>query len=84
MNVVGAMQFEGYCSFSQSVSELSAIGAPSRPLWVRLGLVYDLLMIAFGFGVWSSAGGKRGLRVARCFFVAVGAIGLAWPPMHLR
>jgi hypothetical protein len=84
MNVIGAIQFEGYSSFSQTVSELSAIGAPSRPLWVRLVILYDLLVIAFGLGVWRAAGGKRALRVAGCLFVALGAIGPAWPPMHLR
>ena len=39
MNVLGAMQWEGYNTASQTVSELSAIGAPSRPLWVLLGVV---------------------------------------------
>ena len=63
MNVIGAMQFESYSSVSQTVSELFAIGAPSRPLWVALGIVYDLLVIAFGLGVWASAGGKRALRI---------------------
>jgi len=47
MNIVGAMQFEGYDSASQAVSELFAIGAPSRPLWVLLGIVYQILVIAF-------------------------------------
>jgi len=87
MNVIGALQFEGYSSFSQTVSELSAIGAPSRPLLVRLGILYDALLIAFGLGVWASAGGagaKRALRVAGCLLIALGSIGPAWPPMHLR
>jgi hypothetical protein len=43
MNVFVAMQWEGYNSFSQTVSELSAIGAPTRPLWVLLGIIYTLL-----------------------------------------
>jgi len=29
MNVIGAMMYDGYSSVSQTVSELSAIGAPS-------------------------------------------------------
>jgi hypothetical protein len=84
MNVFVPMQWEGYSSASQTVSELSAIGAPSRPLWVGLGIVYDLLLIAFGLGVWMSAGEKRALRVAGGLLVAIGAISPAWPPMHLR
>ncbi len=52
MNVFIPMQWEGYSSASQTVSELSAIGAPTRPLWVPLGTVYTLLVAAFGWGVW--------------------------------
>ena len=55
MNVFVAMQWEGYSSASQTVSELSAIGAPTRPLWVLLGVAYTLLVTAFGWGVWASA-----------------------------
>jgi hypothetical protein len=32
MNVFVPMQWQGYSSASQTVSELSAIGAPTRPL----------------------------------------------------
>jgi hypothetical protein len=63
MNVIGAMQFEGYSSISQSVSELFAIGAPSRPLWVLLGILYHILMIAFG---WSISSGCRRIVIAHC------------------
>jgi hypothetical protein len=37
MNIVGALQWDGYSLTSQSVSELFAIGVPSRPLWVTPG-----------------------------------------------
>jgi hypothetical protein len=84
MNVFVAMQWEGYSSASQTVSELSAIGAPTRPLWVPLGIVYTLLVAAFGWGVWASARRNRPLRVVGGLMVAYGIIGLAWPPMHLR
>ena len=36
INVYVAAQADGYSSFSQTVSELSAIDAPTRPLWTRL------------------------------------------------
>ncbi len=86
MNVFIPMQWEGYSSASQTVSELSAIGAPTRPLWVLLGIVYSLLAIAFGWGVWTSACRNRSLRVAGGLTVIYGVISLAWPfaPMHLR
>ena len=84
MNVFVPMQWEGYSSASQTVSELSAIGAPTRPLWVLLGVAYTLLVAAFGWGVWASARRNRPLRVVGGLLVAYGVIGLAWPPMHLR
>lgn len=86
MNVFIPMQWEGYSSASQAVSELSAIGAPSRPLWVLLGTVYQVLAMAFGWGVWASAGRNRALRVVGGLLLAYGVVGLAAPffPMHLR
>jgi hypothetical protein len=83
-NVFVPMQWEGYSSASQTVSELSAIGAPTRPLWVPLGVAYTLLVAAFGWGVWASARRNRPLRVVGGLMVAYGVIGLGWPPMHLR
>ena len=74
----------GYSSASQTVSELSAIDAPTRSLWVPLGLVYTLLLAAFGWGVWASAQGARSLRVVGALLFAAGVFGLFWPPMHLR
>ena len=74
----------GYSSASQTVSELSAIDAPTRSLWVALGLVYTLLLAAFGWGVWTSAQGARSLRVVGALLFAAGVFGLFWPPMHLR
>lgn len=86
MNVFVAMQWEGYSSASQTISELSAIGAPTRPLWVSLGIVYTLLVTAFGFGVWRSAGQNRPLRVVGGLILGYGLSGFGWPfaPMHLR
>ena len=53
MNVLIPMQWEGYNSASQVISELSAIDAPTRSLWVPLGIAYTVLMLAFGGGVWA-------------------------------
>jgi hypothetical protein len=86
MTIVVAMQWEGYSSASQTISELSAIGAPTRSLWVVPGAIYTLLVTAFGWGVWKSAGRVRALRIAGGLILAYGSLGVLWPfaPMHLR
>jgi Protein of unknown function (DUF998) len=76
--------YPGYSSASQTVSELSAIGAPTRRLWVWLGTAYTLLMTAFGWGVWRSAGHNRALHAVGALTLVHGLIGLYWPPMHVR
>jgi len=80
------MQYEGYSSVTQTISELSAIGAPTRPLWVSLGIVYTLLIAAFGWGIRQSAGGNQSLQIAGGLLTAYGIIGIAWVfvPMHQR
>ena len=84
MLVFVPIAWEGYRSASQTVSELSAIGAPTRTLWVVLGSVYTLLTAAFGLGVLESAGRSRALRVAGGVLIAQSLVSLLWPPMHLR
>lgn len=84
MNVFIPMSYPGYSSFSQTVSELSAIDSPTRTAWMVLVIVYSLLVIAFGYGVWLSAQDNRRLRIAGGLLVVYVLIGLAWPPMHQR
>jgi len=52
--MIGAIRYEGYSLISQVPSEPTAIGAPTRSLWMWLGAVYTVLMGAFGWGVWKS------------------------------
>ena len=49
---------------------------------VRLGV----LVIAFGVGVWKSAGGNRAVRTVGGLVLAYASLGLLWPfaPMHQR
>ena len=78
-NIVGPMQWEHYDLASQSVSELASIGAPSRPLAIPLGLAYEILVTAFGVGVWMSAGRNRPLQISAVMIVIYGLIGLSAP-----
>ncbi len=84
MNVFVPLQWEGYSSASQTVSELLAINAPTRQLWLLLVIPYTLLVAAFGWGIWLAAGRNKPLRIVGGLMVAHAVIGLFWPPMHLR
>jgi len=86
MNLFVPIGWPGYDQASQVVSELSAVGAPTRPLWVVLGFAYTLLVVAFGWGVRMAAGDNRRLRVAGILIAVYGALGFIWPfaPMHQR
>ena len=84
-DILGGMLWEGYSFTSQAISELAAIGAPTRPLAAPLFTIYAVLLVAFGLGVWGSAGRNRALRVTRGLLIGIGLIGLVWTPfpMHL-
>src|SRR5579864_3412023 len=84
MNIAGAVFYPGYDAFSQEVSELSAIGAPTRGWWVPVGVAYEILVIAFGVGVWLSADRNRRLQTVGGLLVVYGLFNTYWPPMHQR
>ncbi|HYK57601.1 MAG TPA: DUF998 domain-containing protein, partial [Flavisolibacter sp.] len=63
INIFVPVQYRGYSSVTQTISELSATGAPTRVLWVLLATMYPLLLMAFGWGVLKAAGGSRYLRI---------------------
>jgi len=86
MNIIAASLYSGYSSVSQTVSELSAVGAATRTLWVWLGVLYGLLITAFAWTVWQSGVGNRPLRATGALLLAYCIIGFFWPfaPMHQR
>ena len=84
INAVVPFFYEGYNAAALTVSELSAIGSPTRILWVLLVLPYPLLFAAFGWGLVMTADSHRKLKVAGMLIVAYGILNLFWPPMHRR
>jgi hypothetical protein len=84
-DIFAAMQYKGYSYLDQSISELSAIGAPTRPLWIAMLFVLNPLLIAFGMGVWR-ASRKRSLHFTGILLAMWGVLGFVWMffPMHLR
>jgi hypothetical protein len=86
MNIAVPFFYEGYSFAAHTISELSAVGAPTRTLWVVPAAVYTLLVTAFGWGVRTSAGQDRRMRIVGGLMIVYGLSGIAWfsAPMHQR
>lgn len=86
LNIFVPLLWPAYHTASQTVSELSAVNAPTREVWLWLCIPYTLLAIIFAWGVWKSAKGNRRLRITGGLLIAYGMLGILWPfaPMHLR
>jgi hypothetical protein len=76
-DILSGLWYPGYSFLDQSMSQLAAIGAPTRQFQLFLLAVNSVLLIAFGLGVWGSSGQKRSLRITGNLLVIFGAIGLA-------
>src|SRR5829696_7049091 len=75
---IAAAIYNGYSSVDQAVSELSALGAPSRTFLVAITPLFSGLLVVFGLGVrWVSGEVKR-LRLAGLALMAFGMLGPLW------
>jgi hypothetical protein len=88
IDVLLSQRYPGYSYIDQTVSELSAEGAPTRAASLALNsLPYTLLMAAFGVGVWAVAGGTRAGRITGALLVGnaiIGGAGGVLFPMAVR
>jgi membrane protease YdiL (CAAX protease family) len=85
--VLSPAMWEEYNSTSQTVSELIAIDAPTRPLVTPLFMIYSMLVVAFGVGVRLTAKGKQSLRLAAAGLAGkeiLGVVVMLVFPIHLR
>jgi hypothetical protein len=79
--------YPGYDYTAQQVSELSAIGAPSRNFWMIMAYPYALLTLALAVGVWLASAGRLSLKITAALIVLFAINSLAWgwlAPMHMR
>lgn len=86
-DLIAGMRWDGYSFRDQTISELNAIGAPTRALTIALGLAGYTVLLAFGVGVWRSAPFSRRLRVAGGALIILGLLSLWAVPfasMHVR
>jgi hypothetical protein len=89
-DVVSGLVYNGsrpYSFTDQWISELTAYGSPVRPMMVTVVVVHDLLLVAFGVGIWRAAGRSRSLRWTGLVVAGVSAAGIIihpWFPMSSR
>jgi len=86
-DIFAALQYRGYSYAAQGVSELNAVGAPTRPLTLPLFTLDNVLLAAFGVCLWRLAGRNRALRFTGALLVAdavVGQMGLQFFNMDPR
>ncbi len=81
-----AVRWQGYSYINQSISELSAIGAPTRHIWIVMSFFFNPLFVAFGIGILKAAGTRRSVRITGILLTLWGALGFVWLlfPMHMR
>jgi hypothetical protein len=85
-DILAAILYTGYSYTSQAISELSAIGAPTKSLLGTTGTIYEVLLFAFGLGVLITAGQKRTLRITGILLITHAVLALVsfFFPMNLR
>jgi hypothetical protein len=76
-DLLAGLRYDGYSFKAQAVSELSASGAPTRPLVVGLFTPYNALVMAFGVGVWMVSRRTRAGRLAGGLLIGSAVVGEA-------
>lgn len=78
-DIAGALRYPGYSYVDQTVSELSASGAPTRPFMIAVnGVLYAPLITAFAVGVWRFAGPKRTARITGALLLGHAIVVSIW------
>lgn len=73
--MAGTIGYSGYSFRDQTISELGAIGAPSRWLFAVFLVASYLALTAYGLGIWRSSDDSR-LRAAGALLIALGVMAL--------
>lgn len=71
--------YRGYSFADQNYSELLATGSPTRPFMLLAATAYNLLVAAFAFGVWTSAGPRRTARITGGMMIGYALLSMITP-----
>ncbi len=86
MDVVAALVYDGYSYRDQTISELSAVGAPTRAFWLVASVFWQILAFLYAFGVLGIAGHRPKVRIVGWLLLLAALGGPVWwlAPMHQR
>lgn len=73
-DITGALVWDGYSYIDQTVSELSALGTPSRPIVLPIFMAYNVLTLAFAAGAITFT--DRRIRLSALMLASIAALGL--------
>ena len=88
IDLFAGLSYDGYSFYSQTISELGAVGAP-KPSWLSpLFLLYSAMMFVFAASVWfygarTNRDRIRNVGLLLLFYMIVGS-GTALFPVHVR
>ena len=69
-DLIAIRMWKGYSFVSQSISELSASGTPTRSTVLLLDLLFDLLIVGFAIGLWQQPEQSHIIRFVSALIVA--------------
>ena len=75
-DMVASIRYDDYSYLHQTISELNAIGSPTRGLTIGFGIAVYLALIAFSLGLWTSTERSRRLRLVASLLFALGVVSL--------
>lgn len=86
MDVIASLSYDGYSYTDQTISELSAVDAPTRGAWLAMSVAWQVLSLAFAVGVLRVAGRRRSVRIIGWLLLVSAVVGILWwfAPMHQR
>lgn len=86
MDLGVSRRYPGYSYRDHTISELSAVGAPTRRMWLFLSVFYEALLVVSAAGTLRVADNQTRARIVGWLLSMSAAVGVLWwmAPMHRR
>jgi hypothetical protein len=78
-DLLASWWYPGYSAADQNYSELLATGAPTRPFLLIVAVFYNLLVAAFGSGIWRAASPRRTAHITGVMMILYAIVSMVTP-----